>query len=200
MRWLDGIMDSMEMNLSKLQEIVEDRGDWHAAVHGIAKSQTWLSNWTTVTTSSWNQGEGRRKGCVSSPVPQGRACSSPLREIPPTTPFQPTQNRKSGEDETYTVAAWPHCSILTPHKASRRCSSTEGLKKSQQATPPKARHRMYSSLLSLQPWNRGWEVSGCFYPLGALRSTQEVLGAPLGETYLELGPHGPFHCFSLHHI
>ena len=40
MRWLDGIMDSMEMNLSKLQEIVEDRGDWHAAVHGIAKSQT----------------------------------------------------------------------------------------------------------------------------------------------------------------
>ena len=40
MRWLDGIMDSMEMNLSKLREIVEDRGDWHAAVHGIAKSQT----------------------------------------------------------------------------------------------------------------------------------------------------------------
>ena len=126
-----------------------------------------------------------------------RACSSSLREIPPTTPFQPAQNRKSGEDETYTMAAWPHCSILTPHKASRRCSSTEGL---QQATPPKARHRMYSSLLSLQPWNRGWEVSGCVYPLGALRSTQEVLGAPLGETYLELGPHSPFHYSSLHHI
>ena len=150
-----------------------------------------------VTTSSQNQGEGRRRGCVSSPVPQGRACSSSLREIPPTTPFQPAQNRKSGEDETYTMAAWPHCSILTPHKASRRCSSTEGL---QQATPPKARHRTYSSLLSLQPWNRGWEVSGCLYPLGALRSTQEVLGAPLGETYLELGPHSPFHYSSLHHI
>ena len=40
MRWLDGIIDSVEMNLSKLREIVEDRGDWHAAVHGIAKSQT----------------------------------------------------------------------------------------------------------------------------------------------------------------
>ena len=40
MSWLDGIIDSMEMNLSKLREIVEDRGDWHAVVHGIAKSQT----------------------------------------------------------------------------------------------------------------------------------------------------------------
>jgi len=43
MRWLDSITDSMNMNLSKLQEIVEDRGGWHAAVDGVSKSRTWLS-------------------------------------------------------------------------------------------------------------------------------------------------------------
>ena len=51
MRWLDGIMDSMDMGLSKLQEIVKDRESWHAAVHGIAKNQTQLRDWTTITCS-----------------------------------------------------------------------------------------------------------------------------------------------------
>ena len=50
MTWLDSITDSIDMNLSKQQEIVEDRGNRHAAVHAVTKSQTWFGKWTTKTT------------------------------------------------------------------------------------------------------------------------------------------------------
>ena len=74
-RWLDGIIDSMDMSLSKLQEIMKDREAWHAAVHGVAKGWTGLSYSTTAThhrgrlhtEGHWHPAKGR--ACL--PLKQG---------------------------------------------------------------------------------------------------------------------------------
>ena len=52
MRWLDGVTHSMDMSLSNVWEIVKDRKAWYAAIHGVGKSQKWVSYWITTTVSS----------------------------------------------------------------------------------------------------------------------------------------------------
>ena len=74
MKWLDSITDSMDMNLSKRKEIVQDRGAWRATVHGVTKSWTQFNDWTVTTTCtiawmSWKQNKKltltSKSGCCS---------------------------------------------------------------------------------------------------------------------------------------
>ena len=77
MRWLEGIIEATDMSLRKLQEIVKDREAWHAAAHGITKSWTQLSGWTTIR-PKW-KGNPKKVGMCIIPIPRkgnAKECSN----------------------------------------------------------------------------------------------------------------------------
>ena len=86
MRWLDGITNSMDMSLSKLQKLVMDREAWHAAIRGVAKIRTRLSNWTELNScyTLLNEGLPKKLSLLSdSPWTSRRSNQSILKEINP---------------------------------------------------------------------------------------------------------------------
>ena len=98
------VSDLMNMNLSKLQELVKDREAWHAVVHGVAKSRTWLSDWTEL---NWTYPIANASGnCHVSPANQG----SPRPQHISLVKFAPMQSSQ--------------CLVLTRHSVSSDCRGT----------------------------------------------------------------------------